>query len=371
MDDPRSYSVLVVDDNADNRALAKATLEDEGFSVVVASNGPDGVAAFTRDRPACVLLDVRMPGMDGFTACQRIREAPGGADAPIVFVTAQRDVETFDRARLAGGDDFITKPFRPTELVLRVKTAINLHRIAAERNDLFDLLRRQRDDMMRLQLQREQLIAFLVHDLKNPVHTIRLHGELIARDVHASDRTRSAAAKIQLDSEALLRMIMNLLDLSKADEGHLIPARRTVEFGALLAEVKAAMAARAMAAGVELVIEAAAGTLDGDPDLVRRVLENLIDNAIRHAPEGTSVRVTTVETRAGLELRVADAGAGVPEELRERVFDRFVQGEAASHSGRGLGLAFCKLAVDAHGGKIWIEDGRPGAVFCVRFDGPR
>lgn len=367
MDDPRTHVVLVVDDNADNRALAKATLEDEGFRVIVAANGADGVAVFSRERPACVLLDVRMPGMDGFTACQRIREAPGGADAPIVFVTAQRDVETFDRARMAGGDDFITKPFRPTELVLRVQTAINLHRIAAERNDLFDLLRRQRDDMMRLQLQREQLIAFLVHDFKNPVHAIKLHSELITRDAHATDRTRGAAANIRSDSEALLRMIMNLLDLSRADEGRLIPARRSIELSGLVAEVKAAMTARATTAGVELIVDVPERTLDGDPDLVRRVLENLVDNAIRHAPEGTSVRVTAGDTAAGLELRVSDAGPGVPAELRERVFDRFVQGEAASHSGRGLGLAFCKLAVDAHGGAIWIEDAQPGARFCARF----
>jgi len=359
--------VLVVDDNFENRALARATLEDEGFRVIDASSGPAGVAAFLREQPACVLLDVRMPGMDGVETCAQIREAPGGRETPIVFVTAQRDVETFDRARLAGGDDFITKPFRPTELVLRVQTAIKLHRIAAERNDLFELLRRQRDDMMRLQLQREQLIAFLVHDFKNPVHAIKLHGELIARDAHASNRTRDAAARIQSDSEALLRMIMNLLDLSKADEGRLIPVRRSLELVPLLAEVKAAMTARAATASVELVVEASARTFHGDPDLIRRVLENLVDNAIRHAPEGTSVRVTALDATTGLEVRVADAGPGVPEALRERVFDRFVQGEAASKAGRGLGLAFCKLAVDAHRGRIWIEDARPGAILCVQF----
>src|SRR5262245_6610049 len=114
----RPHRILVVDDNAENRALAKATLEDEGYEVALEASGEDGVAAFVRDRPACVLLDVRMPGMDGIVACRLIREAPGGAEVPIVFVTAQRDVDTFDRARLAGGDDFITKPFRPSELVL-------------------------------------------------------------------------------------------------------------------------------------------------------------------------------------------------------------------------------------------------------------
>jgi two-component system, sensor histidine kinase and response regulator len=142
---------------------------------------------------------------------------------------------------------------------------------------------------------------------------------------------------------------------------------REIDLPALLAEVRAAMTARATTAGVELALECATRTVRGDADLIRRVVENLVDNAIRHAPEGSAVRVTAMPVAAGVELRVADAGAGVPEALRQRVFDRFVQGEAASHSGRGLGLAFCKLAIDAHGGEIWIEDGRPGAVFCVRL----
>jgi two-component system sensor histidine kinase/response regulator len=367
MEAGRHNVVLVVDDNAENRALARATLEDEGYRVILAANGPDGIDAFVRDRPDCVLLDVQMPGMDGIATCERIRNAPGGRDVPIVFLTAQRDVETFDRARLAGGDDFLTKPVRPTELVLRVQAAMKLLRIAAERNELFDLMRRQRDDVMRLQLQREQLIAFLVHDLKNPVHAIKLHSELIARDQQASARSRSSAASIQSDTAALLRMIMNLLDLSKSDEGRLVPASLPIELAELAAEVKLAMAARARTAEVDLTIDVAPRTIAGDPDLIRRVLENLVDNAIRHAPEGTAVRIATRDQPAGVEICVADLGAGVPEALRERVFDRFVQGEAPSRAGRGLGLAFCKLAITAHGGSIWIEDGSPGAVFCIRL----
>jgi signal transduction histidine kinase len=308
-----------------------------------------------------------MPGMDGIATCEHLRNLPGGRDVPIVFLTAQRDVETFDRARLVGGDDFITKPFRPSELILRVQAATKLHRIATERNELFDLMRRQRDDVMRLQLQREQLIAFLVHDLKNPVHAIKLQSELIVRDKSASERSRTAAARIQSDTESLLRMIMNLLDLSKADEGGLDPSNQPIEIHALAAQLATAMAARARTGEVELAVEVAPRTIHGDPELVRRVLENLVDNAIHHAPEGTSVRIFSVDRGPALELRVADAGPGVPEALRERVFDRFVQGEAPSRAGRGLGLAFCRLAVEALGGQIWIEDGRPGAVFCVRF----
>jgi two-component system, sensor histidine kinase and response regulator len=359
-------TILVVDDNAENRALAEATLSDDGYRVVLASGGEAGIAAFERERPDCVLLDVRMPGIDGPTACERIRALPGGGDVPIVFVTAQRDVDTFDRALHAGGDDFLSKPFRPNELVARVEAALKLRRLATERSDLYAQVKQQRDDLQRLQLQKEQLVAFLVHDLKNPVNAIELHAELVLRDPGGSERSRRAAEKIRDEGRALLRMITTLLDIAKADEGQLAPSRRRIEIDTLVGGVIDELEIRANTAGVRLAREISAPTLSADPELLRRVLENLVENAIRHAPEGSEVRITARTADGGIELRVQDAGPGVPAEQRDRVFERFVQaGGVAMRANRGLGLAFCKLAVEAHGGRIWIEDASPGAAFCI------
>jgi signal transduction histidine kinase len=166
-------------------------------------------------------------------------------------------------------------------------------------------------------------------------------------------------------------MIMNLLDLSKADEGRLVPVHRPIEIAELAAEIIGAMAARARSAEVELVAEVASHTIHADPDLVRRVLENLVDNAIRHAPAETRVRISSAAHDAGVELRVADAGPGVPPALRDRVFDRFVQGDAGPRDSRGLGLAFCKLAIEAQGGAIWIEDAHRGGSRCSVTASPR
>jgi CheY-like chemotaxis protein len=146
--------ILVVDDNAQNRALAQATLEDEGYDVILANDGNEGVLACERESPDCVLLDVRMPGLDGPGACARIRALPHGGDVPIVFLTAQREVDAFDRAVRAGGDDFLTKPVQPAELVLRVQAALKLRRMKTELREHYDLVRHQRDDLMRLQLQK-------------------------------------------------------------------------------------------------------------------------------------------------------------------------------------------------------------------------
>jgi two-component system, sensor histidine kinase and response regulator len=361
-----SGSVLVADDNAENRALAKATLEDEGYTVVLANDGAQAVQAFAREQPECILMDIRMPVLDGIGACEQIRALPGGAEVAIIFLTAQREVETFDRALQAGGDDFVTKPFRPSELVVRVQTALRLRRIATERSELTAQIKHQRDQLQRLQLQREQFAAFLVHDLKNPVNSIELQAQIVARDKAASDRTRRAAQSIQQETRALMRMITNLLDIAKADEGRLAPVRQHVDADKLVHGVVDELGTRAADSGLALATTAQ-GALHVDLDLMHRVLANLVENAIRHAPEGSAVRIEVGARDGHVEVRVADEGPGVPPEARDKIFERF-ETSNTDRTNRGLGLAFCKIAVEAHGGTIWVEDGQPGAVFVVRLD---
>jgi signal transduction histidine kinase len=364
--DVLAKTVLVVDDNLENVALARATLEDEGIQIATAGNGRDAIAAFERAPVDVILLDVRMPVLDGIETGKRIRALPGGDEVAIVFVTAQRDVDTFDRALAAGGDDFITKPYRPAELVVRVHTALRLRRLAAERGELYAQLKRQRDDLQRLELHKQQLVAFLVHDLKNPVNAIELHAQRILQNAGADARSRDAGAKIDDEARSLLRMITNLLDLGKADEGRLVPARQHLDACGLAERAVADLSVRAATSEVTLVTDLQPAAVRADADLIHRVLANLIENAIRHAPEGSQVRIAVAPAAGGVELSVADAGPGIPVEQREQVFERFVSGgAAATRTNRGLGLAFSKLAVEAHGGRIWIDDAHPGAVFHV------
>ncbi len=359
-------SVLVVDDNAENRALAQATLDDEGYPVTLARDGLEAIAAFQRARPSCILLDVQMPGMDGITACEAIRRLPGGQEVAIVFVTAQRDIATFDRALAAGGDDFITKPFRPAELVHRVDAALRIRKLSGERSELYAEVKRQRDDVQRLQLQKEQLSAFLVHDLKNPVNTIELQAQRLLRDPAATERTRSAADAIRTEARALLRMILNLLDLSRSDEGRLVPVTGELDLSAQLSTILEEFQIAAATSQVSLATNIALDRpLRADPNLMHRVLANLIENALRHSPDGGTITITASGEPDGIVVRVADAGSGVPEEQRARVFERFES--TGGERNRGLGLAFCKCAVEAHGGRIWIEDAAPGAIFCLKL----
>jgi signal transduction histidine kinase len=363
--------ILVVDDTAENRELVRATLESEGMEVLIARGGEEGVALFASEQPDCVLLDVRMPDLDGFAACERIRALPGGPQTPVVFLTALRDVDVFDRALSVGADDFLVKPVRPTELIIRVQAALKLRRIGAARDELYEMVKKQRDDLMRLKLQNERLMAFLVHDFKNPVNSLDLRAQLLLRDKRLHPEALDSVKEMRQDARHLLRMILNVLDLSKSEDAQLLARRTTVDLPVLVEQVVEELSMHAQAFEVKVKPRLELSVVQVDLDLMERTLANLLENSIRHAPRGSEVEIHAQQVGDRIELRIRDSGHGVPEELRSRIFERFVQNDASgmpsSRSGRGLGLAFCKLAVEAHAGEIWVEDARPGAVFCLRI----
>lgn len=367
LDPAESAQILVVEDNESVRVLARAALEHEGYRVCLASDAEEGLALFQTETIGCILLDVRLPGIDGFAACERIRATPRGKDTPVIFLTGMRDVETFDRALRAGGDDFLSKPVRPTELVVRVKAALTLRKVRSELNEHYELLKRQRDDLMRVQLQKERLMAFVVHDLKNPVNSLDLHAQVLLRDRLLHADARESATQIRSEARLLNRMILDLLDLSKADEGKLEPRLATVDVSDLVRGVFTELEVGARRREVTLRVTSDVTKLRADPELLRRALTNLVENAIRHTRQNTIVEVVVSEQDGRTQFRVADSGVGVRAELKERIFEAFVQGDgdSAASGGRGLGLAFCKTVADAHAGAIWVEDANPGAAFCL------
>jgi two-component system sensor histidine kinase/response regulator len=255
--------------------------------------------------------------------------------------------------------------------VLRVQAALKLRRMHVDLREHYDLVRRQRDDLMRLQLQKERLSAFVVHDLKNPVNTIDLHAQLLLRATELPPKARQSVQHIREEARSLLRLILNLLDISKSDQARLTPRLGGVDPKALAAEIAEAFALRLETAQLRLECQIDVAVVQADPDLLRRVLENLLDNAIRHAPRGSRVFLRVQAEADATLIRISDEGRGIPEADRERIFEPFVQGGVgnalAARTSRGLGLAFCRIAVEAHGGCIGVEDGNPGAVFSLRL----
>lgn len=330
--DPATGSpiVLVVDDRVDQLEAVRTTLELAGYRVLLASQGERAIAMFVAEAPDCVLLDVRMPDLDGFAVCARIRALPRGVDTPIIFLTALRDVDTFDQALRAGGDDFLTKPLQSAELLVRICSALKLRRMRGELREHYDLLKHQRDALQRLQLQKERLMAFVVHDLKNPVNAMDLHAQVLLRAKDLPPALRESATHIRTEARQLTRMVLNLLDFSKADEGRLSPKMSRVDVRLLASEVVDELAMTAQSRKVALECAADIDPIRADEDLLRRALTNLVENALRHAPPETVVTLTAATHASWTDFRIADAGAGVPPEMRERIFDPYVQMDGGS-----------------------------------------
>jgi two-component system sensor histidine kinase/response regulator len=361
--------ILCADDVEDNRILVEETLADEGLAVVSCASGDALIEAFRQGGADLLLLDVRMPGRDGFETLAAVRELAGGAHVPALFLTAQRDLDTFDRA-LAAKAEFISKPIRPAELAGRVGTLLRLGALDAELRAHHDELARQRDAIMRLQLQHEMMSAFLVHDLKSPAGAIALHADVLRRDRRLPNDARESAEAIGVLARRMAHLARNILDLSRADEGRLQISREEVSLSELATVVSAASALPALERNVTILLEIAPDVcVLGDGDMLRRVLENLVENALRHAPTGSEVRVEGARVGSMVELRVCDAGRGVPAALHERIFERFAQlgSRDESRRGHGLGLPFCRVAADLHGGTITIDPERAGAVFVLRL----
>lgn len=230
-------------------------------------------------------------------------------------------------------------------------------------------LRRVNLELVRLERQKRELTELVVHDLKNPIASILPNARYLTRTTGLSENAKMAAQDITSSTEAMLRLVLNLLDISRAEDAALVPKCTPVVVAELLESVRAGAAARAAEQGGTLALDVAedAGTVSLDADLIRRVLENLTDNALKYAPRGT----ITLGARAdgdSVLLTVADDGPGIPAAARAAIFEKYTRVEGAPHAdrSRGLGLTFCRLAVEAHGGRIWVDERTPrGSVFSL------
>jgi len=374
--DPRERvdTVLVVGDTEMNRVLVAAPLGAAGYGVEHAESGLRALEIFAQRRPNVVLLDVLMPELDGFETCRRLRALQGGSDTAIIFLTALGDLGSHQEAMASGADDFLQKPVNRTELLLRVRSLLWIRRLREELHQGYDVIRGQRDALLAAHRQKEMLTQLVVHDLKNPISSIMTNAAYLHTLPGASEDGREAATDILESARAMHRMVLNLLDIGRSDDGVLVPRWDEVAVAALLEEVQLENRRRAAqrAQTLDLAVAPDLPPLRADRDLLRRLVENLLDNAFRATPPGGRIRIEAHPAPPdAVMLAVVDEGPGVPPDHRERIFDKYVRLAGANEpvrSNRGLGLTFCRMAAEAHGGRIWVEDAQPrGASFRVRL----
>ena len=360
--------VLVVDDVSANVRLLESILMLEDYEVTTASSGPEALEKVGAAAPDVVLLDVMMPGMDGFEVCERLKSDPATANLPVVMVTALRETPDRVRALEAGADDFLTKPVDEIEVVARVKSLVRAKRDRDALDASFGELRAAHDELQRAEEMRDSLTQMLVHDLRTPLTTMMLSLDLLQSSAEDADEDAPPLDEMQREmigmalrgSNHLLDLVNDLLDIAKMEGGELQIARESVDVAQLFAAARESVATQLGEAEVELdqTIAPDSATIQADGDLLRRVLVNLLGNAIKFTPRAGRIEVSAQLHASGWHLAVRDQGPGIAPQHRERIFEKFGQVEMRAQGERpstGLGLTFCRLAVEAHGGAIWVE----------------
>jgi signal transduction histidine kinase len=359
----RRPRILIVDDDRVNRELLIAYLTGGEYELSEATSGIRALELAAELPPDLVLLDVMMPGMDGFEATRRLKSL-SSEFLPVVLVTALDDTASRVRGFDAGADEFLTKPVSRPELLARLR---NLLHLRFERQ----ALARKHQKLQRLQEFREQATSLLVHDLKNPLGSVSLNIEYAASTLEAAGAfpdVLDALHDARSASRRLLRRIAEALDTARSEDGHLVARRAEVDisdlFGAAIREFIRAASERAISISMHVPEEL---RFPVDRDLIQRVLENLLENALRFTPDRERIELNARVNGDSLEILACNDGPAIEPLLRPQLFERFSQGVSSDHRiTRGLGLYFCRLAAAAHGGSIDIVDS-PSFATCFRI----
>src|SRR5919199_4695395 len=355
--------ILVADDVPANVELLFDQLHVLGFRAIAAHDGPSALRACFESKPDLCILDVSMPAGDlgvddrstGFEVCRRIKRDPRTKNIPVIFVTALNDTTDRVKAIEAGGDDFLTKPHNRLVLGARVRSLL---RLKAATDALEESYRKLRE----LEKLRDDLMNMIVHDLKTPLTAVQATIEMLHDGDFGSINPdqRKALSDAQNKAQDLLALIEDLLEISRIEETAVPLELEPIVPKELLAELMDEWRLRLQQEGATATVEVAADapTIEADKTLLKRVFGNLIQNALIHSAHAVTLHLSVRREDGGVLFTVADNGPGIPPEYQEVIFRKFQQVKTP-HAPRvrssGLGLAFCKMAVDAHGGRIWVQ----------------
>jgi two-component system sensor histidine kinase/response regulator len=368
--------ILVADDIPANVELLLDQLNSLGYDTITATDGPSAIAAASEHQPDLCILDVSMPAGDlgvddrstGFEVCRRIKRDPRTSRIPVIFVTALNDTSDRVRAIEAGGDDFLTKPHNRLVLGARVRSLLKLK---AATDALEDSLRKLRE----LERVRDDLMKMIVHDLKTPLTSVLATLEMLADGDFGEVSTpqKVAIGDVESKSEDLLALIDDILEVARIEEANITLTLAPMAPGALLAELVHEWNHRFQQEQTTVFVSVAddAPIFTGDKGLIKRVFSNLIQNAVTHSSRAVHLDLSARRAGHGVLFTVSDNGPGIPPEYHEVIFRKFGQVEmprTPRTRSSGLGLTFCKLVVERHRGRIWVNSAEgKGSSFYIEL----
>lgn len=362
--------LLVVDDDAVNRDVLTRRLTRQGHHVQTASNGQDALRLMREADFDLVLLDVVMPDMDGCEVLRHIRSDDQLRHVPVIMISVVSEMQSVVRCIEDGAEDYLAKPFNPTLLKARIGASLEKKRGRDRENALFEQLQKNYKRLQEVEQLRDDLRNMIVHDLRTPLTAVIVGVEMLQKLGALNETQRELMTLAAGGGKTLLGMVNDLLDVEKLESGRAQLQYVELSAAALVAGALEQVSPLAQEGDTTLVTEIASGLphFPGDANKLSRTLVNLIANAIKFTRAGTVTITASEDGAENIRFAIRDSGTGIPPEAFERIFEKFGQLDSRK-VGTGLGLAFCKLAVEAHGGRIKVESA-PGAGSTFSFSIP-
>lgn len=352
-EDSVHYKIMIVDDTPANLKLLNEMLQDHHYDVYAFPKGELALQAAPKVLPDLILLDINMPGMNGYEVCERLKQERILAEIPVIFISALNETEDKVKGFTVGGVDYITKPFQLPEVLMRVNTHLELRRQKIE-------LKQNYMKLKELEQYRDDMVHMLAHDMRSPLTGIIGSLELMKLKMQATLSPENLKTLIQsiTFSRMLNEMVSSFLDVSRLEGGGFPLKSQEVDFGKIMQAALDSINGLLINRKVVCSLPSDPVSVYCDEEITRRILVNLIANALKYTPNEKEIHIELEVHPSEVKISVIDQGPGIPVEYHEKIFEKFFQVEKENrrnHYSTGLGLTFCKKAVNAQGGKISVR----------------
>lgn len=353
-DEIRKDTILVVDDNPVNLHVLLEYLNQSGFETLIARSGESALRQVGFAWPDIILLDVMMPGIDGFETCRLLKENEDTKEIPIIFMTALS--ETVDKIRgfELGAVDYITKPFHQDEVLARITTHLTIQRQKKELEELNGKLEESN-------ATKDKFFSIIAHDMKNIFNSLIGGSQILAGSVNtlSKEKIEMFAEEMFSSAQTAYELLENLLNWARMQKGSIEFKQETFDLSDLVSNNIINYQNNADMKKIHLFHSVEPGTLAyADPNMINTILRNLISNALKFTDIGGEVRISAKTMGQIIDVSVSDTGVGISEENAKKLFridSKFRTTGTAGEKGSGLGLSLCREFVDNNNGKIWVE----------------
>lgn len=361
---PAEFKLLVVDDVQTNVLLLKALPGKEGYGILVANNGQEALEVIRNENPDLILLDVMMPGMDGFEVAERLKSEEFRCEIPIIFLTALDDTQSIVNGFKLGVGDFISKPFRKEELMVRIKHQLSL--VAARR-----IIEEKNEELRKTIAGRDKMYSVIAHDLRSPMASMKMLLNTIMMSVEKDKIDPDIFDMLEMSnktSEEVFSLLDNLLKWTKSQLGKLTVIPQKLDISGLADGVVEVMNSVAEVKHIKLIrTDHESFFVYVDIEMIKSILRNLISNAVKFSNPDSEIKVGIKAEDGKVIVSVTDSGKGIKKEDQHKLLKdstHFTTYGTNSEEGSGLGLLLCRDFARKNGGELWFEsEENLGSVF--------